>query len=199
MILETRYSGPTDTRGSKITVTATGGDNHTDYRQIYSYPHEASNAHTHCVDAFLKALVPAGHCPVIVNAGEAANGRGYRYVILDASASNEAGIKASDELGFAPENRGNIFRPAHLSLPMVPAEGDRVALALHLDAWMRGFRYGTVEGRQATNGLKFRVRPDDGMGSTLAACQMSRADFSSLSRSGDVAWDFPGAPYVVAL
>lgn len=182
MIIETAYYGPTNYRGSRIAAATGFGD----WKVNAGYDYSASDAHRAALDTLLAEILPAGAVPVILTAGDTANGKGYRYVILDGPATVDAGIAACDAAGVA---HGSIIVPVHMSCPCKLDAGERVAFAAHTDEFVRGDRFGTVS---SVKGTRVHAKTDSGRSASLR-----RGDVSQIGTRGH-AWDFVGSPVLTA-
>jgi hypothetical protein len=80
MKISTRYLGPTDTKGARISVRDTGDSGFDKRRLLLPFDHEASDAHD---AAFLTYCRSAGISGEFVKI-ESDDGRGWDYISLNA-------------------------------------------------------------------------------------------------------------------
>jgi hypothetical protein len=152
VIITTKYSGPTNTRGSRVKATA-GPYSHTwDYFDLLGED-GAAYVHRNAVSRMLALLGVDVHGPGVVDAGEERDG--YRFAILNGPASLRAAQKKAQTLGV---DAGSLLCPVRLCTPLVPENGERVQFAPHL--WPTHGQYGTVIKR--VGGTGFRVALDSG-------------------------------------
>jgi hypothetical protein len=147
MIITTRYSGPTNTRGSRITTTVGTYRHSWGYYALIGDSHGLA-VHRNAVTRMLALLGIDVHGPVVVDAGEERDG--YRFAILNGPASLRAAQEKAQTLGV---DAGSLLCPVRIFVPMVPETGERVQFAPHL--WPTHGQYGTVVKR--VGGTGFRV------------------------------------------
>jgi hypothetical protein len=148
MIVTTKYSGPSNARGSRIIATVVGHDGPM-YSQEFGWDHASSDNHGDAVRGLLAMIGSDVDGPVVVPAGSERNG--YRWVILDGPGMVAAAERFAETNGVPA---GSTVHPIGLMAPGVPVVGERVR------STNPGTGCGTVTGRKGKSGVTFMVKWD---------------------------------------